>query len=578
MRNPALRISLVVALLATSVLITSQPVRADSRLIELRPPIGPAGTRLLLQGNGAQPFSTHLAILHFFNTMDECLYAVVHDDGEPSATQIVTADANGNFTIPYTVRDASGTIRFSQINSQVCFQIVPTPQLFPETGKSVSDIFLAYWYTKGNLPQQGLPITEEFIEKNAGNGQSYRVQYFERARFEHHPENPFPYDILLGLLGTEQFKAKYPQGVASLTGDLFPGDTGDRGCSRFVTVNQDVCGPFLRYWRDNGGLEQQGYPISPVFLETNPTDGRKYPTQYFERARFEYHQEYANTPSAVLLGLLGREQYLARYATPPPAPPKPQVTVTPQQGPNGTWFAVLGAGFRQNTTYYIQVNGDYSGHPSIRFDDPSVRSDANGFIFTAIRLASDSVQYPYLLRIAGGSYGGPVFAATRFMLYGPAPGPSLAVLPAEGRPGETFAFAGSGFTPNGAYDLRVQSADRQTTFNFDSPGVDADSNGILRGSFIASTRRPVGPYVVEILTRGSSPRVVASAAFSVVAGTTASTPFPPTSPSTGALPGTFPDIGGTASKVDFPVATFACYTHPDACNPSSPVLFPDYGP
>ena len=26
----------------------------------------------------------------------------------------------------------------------------------------------------------------------------YRVQYFERARFEQHPENRFPYDVLLG--------------------------------------------------------------------------------------------------------------------------------------------------------------------------------------------------------------------------------------------------------------------------------------------------------------------------------------------------------------------------------------------
>ena len=27
------------------------------------------------------------------------------------------------------------------------------------------------------------------------------MQYFERARFEHHPENQPPYDILLGQFG-----------------------------------------------------------------------------------------------------------------------------------------------------------------------------------------------------------------------------------------------------------------------------------------------------------------------------------------------------------------------------------------
>ena len=33
------------------------------------------------------------------------------------------------------------------------------------------------------------------------DGKSYRVQYFERARLEHHPENPAPYDVLLGQFG-----------------------------------------------------------------------------------------------------------------------------------------------------------------------------------------------------------------------------------------------------------------------------------------------------------------------------------------------------------------------------------------
>jgi len=29
------------------------------------------------------------------------------------------------------------------------------------------------------------------------------VQYFERARFEYHPENAAPYDILLGQFGRQ---------------------------------------------------------------------------------------------------------------------------------------------------------------------------------------------------------------------------------------------------------------------------------------------------------------------------------------------------------------------------------------
>jgi micrococcal nuclease len=34
-------------------------------------------------------------------------------------------------------------------------------------------------------------------------GQEYTVQYFERARFELHPENQPPFNVLLGLLGNE---------------------------------------------------------------------------------------------------------------------------------------------------------------------------------------------------------------------------------------------------------------------------------------------------------------------------------------------------------------------------------------
>jgi hypothetical protein len=82
-----------------------------------------------------------------------------------------------------------------------------------QTGYQVCGRFLTYWRTNGGLSQQGNPISAVFEEKNAdppaGDGKVHRVQYFERARFEEHLENPPPYDVLLGLLGTEQFRAKY---------------------------------------------------------------------------------------------------------------------------------------------------------------------------------------------------------------------------------------------------------------------------------------------------------------------------------------------------------------------------------
>ncbi len=85
----------------------------------------------------------------------------------------------------------------------------PDTMLFAETGKHVGGRFLEYWNTHGGLTQQGFPISEEFIEISKLNGQSYKVQYFERAVFELHPENQPPNDVLLSQLGTFQYKAKY---------------------------------------------------------------------------------------------------------------------------------------------------------------------------------------------------------------------------------------------------------------------------------------------------------------------------------------------------------------------------------
>ena len=75
-------------------------------------------------------------------------------------------------------------------------------RLFPETGHTVGGDFRLYWEAHGGLAQQGYPISEEFQERNALNGQTYTVQYFQRAVFEYHPENAgTPYIVLLSQLG-----------------------------------------------------------------------------------------------------------------------------------------------------------------------------------------------------------------------------------------------------------------------------------------------------------------------------------------------------------------------------------------
>ena len=75
---------------------------------------------------------------------------------------------------------------------------------FAETAHTLRNAFKRHWQSTGGLAQYGYPISEEFYEVNPDNGQTYVVQYFERARFEWHPELiGTPYEVLLGLLGNQ---------------------------------------------------------------------------------------------------------------------------------------------------------------------------------------------------------------------------------------------------------------------------------------------------------------------------------------------------------------------------------------
>ena len=77
---------------------------------------------------------------------------------------------------------------------------MPGATFFAATGHNVGARFGTYWQANGGLAQFGYPLSEEFWEILEDGGR-YRVQYFERARFEYHPENVPPYDVLLGQFG-----------------------------------------------------------------------------------------------------------------------------------------------------------------------------------------------------------------------------------------------------------------------------------------------------------------------------------------------------------------------------------------
>jgi hypothetical protein len=167
----------------------------------------------------------------------------------------------------------------------------PDSVYFPQTGHNLSGEFLRYWQANGGLRIFGYPISEPFIE----NG--YLVQYFERNRFEYHPQNQPPYNVLLGRLGADAVAGrKFPA--------IQPFESGPDH-RYFPETGHSLNYAFKGYWERNGGLAVFGYPISEEIREVNPIDGKEYTVQYFERARFEYHPEYKGTDAEVLLGLLG---------------------------------------------------------------------------------------------------------------------------------------------------------------------------------------------------------------------------------------------------------------------------------
>jgi len=175
---------------------------------------------------------------------------------------------------------------------------------FKETSHNLSSVFKAYWESHGGLALYGFPISEEFQEINQADGKTYTVQYFERNRFELHPEaKGTPYEVQLGLLGLVVTAGRKDGGEVAFQPVLASSIAADR--SYFKEVSHSLGGSFRAYWQKYGGLAQFGFPITEEFAELNPADGKVYTVQYFERARFEFHPEAKGTTNEVLLGLLG---------------------------------------------------------------------------------------------------------------------------------------------------------------------------------------------------------------------------------------------------------------------------------
>ncbi len=112
---------------------------------------------------------------------------------------------------------------------------MPDATYFPETKHMLSGAFLRYWQGSGGLALFGYPISEPVQEGG------YTVQYFERNRFELHPEQAgTQYEVQLGLLGRDLLSQRVQVRESSVTVPTYAYEQA------FYTPNNDPITPYPR--------------------------------------------------------------------------------------------------------------------------------------------------------------------------------------------------------------------------------------------------------------------------------------------------------------------------------------------
>ncbi len=167
------------------------------------------------------------------------------------------------------------------------------PQYFPETGHRLTgEFFNAYYGVRNPLLLFGYPITEAYTDATT----KLFVQYFQRARFELHPELPAGQRVVLTNLGDYLYKPT----------SALPNPENGPACRYFSKTGHRVCYSFLDFFNANGGVAQFGYPISDFESQNDRI------VQYFERARLEWHPEFPNGQRVTLTNL-GRQYFDAKH-------------------------------------------------------------------------------------------------------------------------------------------------------------------------------------------------------------------------------------------------------------------------
>lgn len=159
---------------------------------------------------------------------------------------------------------------------------------FKETRHWVKGEFLTKYRSASNpLKLYGYPITEAFFDPVT----KQFIQYFQKARFELHPEAPPGQRVQLSSLGKYIYERGQP----------VPNINNSPTCRKFEN-GYYVCFALLRFFDENGGKAQFGEPISNLEYQNDVM------VQYFEYARFEWRLDYP-VGDRLVLGNLGSEHF-----------------------------------------------------------------------------------------------------------------------------------------------------------------------------------------------------------------------------------------------------------------------------
>lgn len=179
-----------------------------------------------------------------------------------------------------------------------------------------------------------------------------RYQYTERTRLE------------MPLSGDAVPQLTRAGAILSSGRDFKPLDNSSVNADTlyFPQTTHSLAYGFRQFWEKHGGLAVFGYPISEEFAERSLTDGKMYTVQYFERARFERHPEFAGTLNEIQLGLLGKQLYQFFEGTRLPGTPGATDPVPGLENPGNPRFGLVTEFTNQPRDRLLKMLGDLDMH------------------------------------------------------------------------------------------------------------------------------------------------------------------------------------------------------------------------